>query len=99
MECTDDVQEVNVELGKPWHERAACRGSDPRPWVATRVEKEARRLGLLQICERCSVREECLVAGLYEDDGIWGGMTPRARVAERQRRIQAGWKPPKKQAW
>lgn len=39
------------------------------------------------ICAGCPVREACLAAGIAEDHGIWGGLTPRERrVLRREQR-------------
>jgi len=61
-----------------WHHRAACRGLDPQlffpqPGEST-VEAEA-------VCRSCSVSRECLdeAIAIGEPNGIWGGMSGRAR--------------------
>jgi WhiB family redox-sensing transcriptional regulator len=41
-----------------------------------------------EACGRCPVRKPCLEFGLYENYGIWGGMTlrDRARLIRRRRK-------------
>ena len=38
------------------------------------------------ICDTCTVRQQCLEFATknWEDDGIWGGTTPRERKRERR---------------
>lgn len=31
------------------------------------------------ICAGCPVQADCLVAGMSEDYGIWGGLSPKQR--------------------
>lgn len=31
------------------------------------------------ICEGCPVQKQCLIQGLHEEFGIWGGLTPEER--------------------
>lgn len=69
-----------------WRESAACRGEDPNVFFQSYYQPA------LSICARCDVRRECLEARLAEvlpnelDMGVWGGMTPAQRAAERRRR-------------
>jgi WhiB family redox-sensing transcriptional regulator len=45
-----------------------------------------------QVCRACPVREECLEYALAAGEwryGVWGGMSPRERRAERDRRAAA----------
>jgi WhiB family redox-sensing transcriptional regulator len=74
-----------------WRRLAACRGApaalffpDPLcPDVAAVSEAKT-------VCARCAVREECLVAGLAEEHGIWGGLTVgERRVLRRSQRGEA----------
>ena len=42
-----------------------------------------------RICKECPVREECLDYAISTKElffGIWGGMAPKERIAERKRR-------------
>ena len=60
-----------------WHQHAACRGMGdlffPNVGESNR-SREARA-----VCAGCPVRTECAAAGLWEADGVWGGMTETAR--------------------
>ena len=74
-----------IVAGPAWHADAACREAHPgvtffpgpgRSW------EPARR-----ICNRCLVREECLVWALDQGPtlvGIWGGTSERKRREMRQ---------------
>jgi WhiB family redox-sensing transcriptional regulator len=37
-----------------------------------------------EICSTCQVRLECLEAGMDEDYGIWGGLSPKRRAKLRK---------------
>ena len=77
-----------------WRELAACAGmpaetfypktpkGDTRLWKQKIEEAKA-------ICNRCVVKEECLLAGMREEFGIWGGMDEKERKSYRR---QAGVK-------
>lgn len=43
----------------------------------------------LAICQACPVQSECLDFGLGQPFGIWGGLLPRERAAERRRRRES----------
>lgn len=47
-----------------WHTKAACRGLDPEMFFPTRGQNLA---DIIAICERCSVRQECLDDALREE--------------------------------
>lgn len=67
---------ADLAVRPAWHADAACRGAGPEPWFPRRGEsvEEARSL-----CDECSVRGECLEAGLQERHGLWGGASERQR--------------------
>jgi hypothetical protein len=44
-------------------------------------------LAAKQICRDCPVRTECLVYGLHEPYGVWGGRTYRERRRIRRQRL------------
>jgi len=67
---------------EPWQIRAACRG--PETWLffppthpERKDEREAREERAKSICERCSVKDDCLDFAMRtrEPYGIWGGLT------------------------
>ncbi len=68
-----------------WFSHAACLGNfsaDDDPWFATSPEAIGRALA---VCEGCPVRGPC---GDYADahgmaEGVWGGLSERARKAAR----------------
>jgi WhiB family transcriptional regulator, redox-sensing transcriptional regulator len=77
-----------ARLRSRWWERAACRGEDPDLFFPTRGETDKVEAAKA-VCADCSVRADCLEEGLYEHDGIWGGLSERGRRAERRRRQRA----------
>lgn len=81
-----------------WKAMAACRGLDPElfhPAPGSRSDSDwAKRL-----CSTCPVQSECVVLGLYENLGIWGGLTrlerhSLARLLGATKRSGAQPKPP-----
>ncbi|MGW6535186.1 WhiB family transcriptional regulator [Streptomyces sp. NPDC055051] len=59
--------------------------TDPEVWFSGQAEDidEAKKA-----CSFCPVRTDCAEIGLYEEHGVWGGMTPdERRAAARFRRI------------
>jgi WhiB family redox-sensing transcriptional regulator len=71
-----------------WMDSAACAKSSvdffPKITRTAHGQTEATREAKA-ICQRCSVRDECLRYALatevpYLRDGIWGGMTPEERA-------------------
>lgn len=72
-----------------WTQNAACRGLPadwwypPAPITPAATENMHRAKAL---CSDCPVRLECLEAGLSEDYGIWGGLSPKQRMRIRKAR-------------
>ena len=74
----------NNELPEPlydpdFYKQAACRGKDPdifHPHDSSDDEEA------LDICNRCSVRVDCLIKAIVEkeDNGIWGATGAKERV-------------------
>lgn len=67
-----------------YREHAACKGLVPRDFFPERITKVnlPRIRTLLQTCEGCSVRVDCLFEAVKMDyDGIWGGMPEKERRA------------------
>jgi len=68
-----------------WEALAACRGRPvalfyPEPGVSVEPAK--------RICRTCPVRRPCLIAGLEERHGVWGGLTRNERSALRRRKAK-----------
>jgi WhiB family redox-sensing transcriptional regulator len=62
-----------------WHREAACRGKGSDRWFVDRGGDIGPARAL---CSECSVRAECLEAGMAEENrlhGLWGGMSPNER--------------------
>jgi hypothetical protein len=59
-----------------WREQAECRGRNPDTWYPLRGAPGDLALAA---CAVCPVVTPCLLSGLYEKDGIWGGLTGRQR--------------------
>ena len=75
---------TNDELPEPlydpdFYKQAACRNKDPNIFHPhdSSDDKEA-----LDICNRCSVRVDCLIKAIVEkeDNGIWGATGAKERV-------------------
>lgn len=75
-----------AELAQPpqprnddWRDQAACKGKPAKlffpegPW--SRLDEKAAKA----ICAACPVTRACLEVGRAEQDGIWGGLTPKQR--------------------
>jgi WhiB family redox-sensing transcriptional regulator len=67
-----------------WQDRALCSQTDPEAFFP---EKGGSTREAKKICQRCSVRSECLEYALAHDErfGIWGGLSERER-----RRLKRG---------
>ncbi len=67
-----------------WQDRALCSQTDPEAFFP---EKGGSTREAKKICQRCSVRSECLEYALGHDErfGIWGGLSERER-----RRLKRG---------
>lgn len=77
---------------RDWRHRAACRGYDKlyspgeNPFdndADLPYPPEAAK----RVCDRCPVLAECLEAGWYLADGIWGGTTGYQRLQLRANRV------------
>ncbi len=71
---------------EPWQIKAACRG--PETWLffppahaERKDEREEREIRAKAICQRCTVKRDCLDFALRtrEPYGIWGGLTESER--------------------
>lgn len=63
-----------------WQQEAACRGNTNRFFLSA-FERLAKAT-----CAECPVRYECQQAGMREEFGIFGGLTPEERERVRQKR-------------
>ena len=74
---------------REWMDRARCKGMTykmfPREHKDITYIQDAR-----EICDECTVREECTVYALSfpsgDMHGVWAGMTPRQLAAEQRKR-------------
>ncbi len=72
-----------------WMDHAACANKGATEGRVPRVDFFPKQTAATQeakaICQRCSVRDECLAYALATENrerhGIWGGMTPEERAA------------------
>lgn len=74
------------ERAPAWHARAACRDHPNLSWFIAPGEGGAEQKA---ICQTCPVFAECALAGASASDGIWAGLSARARRMPRKR---AGWR-------
>lgn len=95
--CTHAYQINHQRMTRPtppprpddtWRAAAACRGMDPDVFFPDRGELAQ---GAKDVCAVCTVRIECLNAGLWERQGVWGGLSERQRrnLRRQQRRSAA----------
>ena len=77
-----------VEPENDWRPEAACRGLDPELFfssdeIVNRQERLEREAEAKAVCNRCSVRRDCLsyAVSAGERYGIWGGLNPQERRA------------------
>lgn len=71
-----------------WYADAAC-ADHPADWWFPDKGHGAERA--VEVCMACPVRAACLAYALDQgfDEGIWGGMSPRARTKLRRERRAA----------
>ena len=76
----------------PWWHQAACKDVDTNIFFEDYGGKKDARMResiakALAYCDACPVRSECLDYAIVEDIkyGIFGGMTPKQRIAYRKR--------------
>jgi hypothetical protein len=92
---------LNGEVRPWWHEHAACSDLDSflfyvpgdEPHFAHREPGARKRRAIeaaRQVCNGCTVRLECLAAGLDEQYGVWGGRSAMERVQLRRLRDEGG---------
>lgn len=84
----------NDPRSKNWRSAAACKGMDPALFFPEErfkpgSEEYEEELALIKnLCDTCPVREQCLeLSNQHPDDqiyGIWAGLTPEERKAERE---------------
>ncbi len=73
-----------------WQDHAACIGEPPDWFFPPHGDSAGHVNNARAVCARCPVRLACLDYALdsHEHHGVWGGMTPRERTAERRRRAR-----------
>lgn len=73
-----------------WMKQAACpkSGLSDREFFPEKGDSKFAAEGAKAVCGMCPVQEACLNYALTEGiaHGIWGGMVPKERTAERRRR-------------
>lgn len=74
---------------KHWSTLAACKGLDPQMFFPSSGENHLLSLAK-QVCDRCSVKQQCLNEHLYEEFGVWGGTSERQRRIMRRERKNHG---------
>jgi len=72
-----------------WRGEAACRGMDASVFFPETGGNETAQVAKA-ICAQCTVRNDCLEAGLHDKFGIWGGTTEAERRRLR-RRLREGY--------
>jgi hypothetical protein len=85
--ASERVAALLAALHPEWHEHAACRGEPVTVFFPERTAGRNPYGRALELCGRCSVREECADEALADptlDFGVRGGMTADARRARRR---------------
>jgi WhiB family redox-sensing transcriptional regulator len=60
-----------------WQDKAACKGVDTNLFFPENADVDDQ---VLALCENCPVKDECRDYGVvYEEWGIWGGLTASQR--------------------
>ena len=79
-----DLDDLYSLLERPaWHTEAACRHTKPDVFFP---ERGADGTTARTICARCPVVDRCLLDGLDERHGVWGGTSPADRKDLRRAR-------------
>jgi WhiB family redox-sensing transcriptional regulator len=77
---------------RTWKDRAACRDAEAEDvdfFSDNKGKSGAREVEKAKaVCAGCTVRDECLEAGLAEQFGVWGGLIPHERKQLRRLRAQ-----------
>ena len=80
-------------MSEEWKQRANCSGTDPEAFfpVGKGGTLKTQSNTPKKICQRCSVRAECLAYAIEEKlyDGVWGGLDEDERRAMRREQIEA----------
>lgn len=81
----DPYAEIHALLEENWRQFAACRDYPTEWWYPPDGMRHNYTVRARNICGRCDVREECLIAALRRnEDGIWGGLNIKERRALRR---------------
>lgn len=85
-----DVQPADATPNETpaWLQLANCRGVDPDLFYGDRWGNPNDAAHAKAVCNGCVVREDCLSYALTQPEihGIWGGLSPVERRAERRQR-------------
>lgn len=76
--------EPSTLAGLHWMDQAACAGMDTDLFFTTVGRAKDPDPTARATCDRCDVKEECLLWALYHDPdarhhGTWGGTSPKGR--------------------
>jgi WhiB family redox-sensing transcriptional regulator len=72
--------EIHALTPEDWRAEAACRSLPTEWWYPHDGMHHKYTVRARSVCERCPVREECLIAALRRnEDGIWGGYNIKER--------------------
>ena len=87
------VLALDGQLWEPeheWRDDAACAGADADAFFPP-AEDEAAAMPAKKICAVCPVQEQCIQYALAtnQTEGVWGGMSSRRRIRDRERRKRA----------
>jgi hypothetical protein len=77
-----------ASVAPTWNRDARCADADPEAFY---VAAGGDALPAKRVCWPCPVRKVCLVAGIDERFGVWGGLTERDRALVREGKRGGRW--------
>lgn len=72
---------LSLRLRPAWQRDALCREYPDLSWFPSRGEPTTEAK---QVCDKCLVRAQCTAAGMAEEHGVWGGLSPQQRARLRR---------------
>lgn len=72
------AEAVELRNEQPWRRDAACRNRPGWMWFPARGDTKTAAAAI-RVCRACVVRERCLAENVDEREGIYGGLSAKAR--------------------
>jgi WhiB family redox-sensing transcriptional regulator len=90
---TPDAPDLDALVFIPaWMSEGICGQAEPDAWFPEKERDGGDARLVRRICNGCPVRRQCAEYAIDEriPHGIWGGMSPNERSAERRARRRSG---------